>query len=395
MKMGLHHNFKQKPTSVLQGDQFCISRILARETSKGQSSRIFYRAAEGVPFKWEMNPGTPKNPQEEDVIPPLSPSPLMQSLGLPLPNVDDHDHEPNELSSLKTSMIWCLRKMVKKSIIISKKVEILGKRSKHQESSRFGDSNGEFVSYVKDSSFSSNSPYSSFSSNSRVVDTATIDGPFCCSPWNVPAILDEGSTRIYYCCHHKTAFAVEKDGSFLSKILARVSASDQFSGPLDNQHITPAGIPFTWEMQPGTPKIPPENELIPPPSPPPAVQSLALPRPRVHDAGENAKDSAWKTALLWIRKKKESENMQNGTSLRYHEKVEVCWSDEQYFDASFRESSVSVSSLTSSTPTLSRGGWRVSRIKRTFRGGYFSCGPWSRRDVLVFAKRKFKSFTSK
>ncbi|KAK6136981.1 hypothetical protein DH2020_029277 [Rehmannia glutinosa] len=142
---------KRKPTSVLQGDQFCISRILARETSKGQSSRIFYRAAEGVPFKWEMNPGTPKNPQEEDVIPPLSPSPLMQSLGLPLPNVDDHDHEPNELSSLKTSIILGLRKMVKKSIIISKKVE----------SSRFGDSNGEFVSYVKDSSFSSNSPYSS------------------------------------------------------------------------------------------------------------------------------------------------------------------------------------------------------------------------------------------
>lgn len=185
---------EQKPVSVLQGDGFCISRILARESSVGQSSRIFYRAAEGVPFKWEMQPGKPKNPQEEDAIPPLTPSPLMQSLGLPLPNLD-HD-DPKE-SSLKTSTIWRLRKMVKKRINsdIIKKLEILGRRSKQQESSRFGDSNGEFVTSVKDSSIFSNSS-SSFSPNSRVVDMSMIDGPFCRSPWNVPAILVRVTRRV-------------------------------------------------------------------------------------------------------------------------------------------------------------------------------------------------------
>lgn len=169
----------EKAVSVLdQGDEFCRNRILARKPSTGQSSRIFYRAAEGVPFKWEMQPGTAKNPQEEDVILPLCPSPLMQSLGLPLPNLD-HD-EPIE----KTSRIRRLKKMAMKRINsdIIKKVEIiLGRRSKLQESSRFGDCNEEFM--VKDSSFST---YSSFSSSFNVVDN---DGPFCCSPWNVPAIL--------------------------------------------------------------------------------------------------------------------------------------------------------------------------------------------------------------
>ncbi|KAI3444164.1 hypothetical protein Pfo_000829 [Paulownia fortunei] len=394
MELKNNHD-EQKIVSVLQGDGFYISRILARETSSGQSSRMFYRAAEGVPFKWEMQPGTPKNPQEEEAIPPLSPSPLMQSLGLSLPNVDDHD-EPKE-SALKTSIIWSLKKMVNKSIIsdISKKVELLGRRSKQQESSRFGDSNEEFVASVKDSSFSSNSSSSLFSSNSRVVDTSTIDSPFCCSPWNVPAILDEGNTRIYYCSQHKTAFAVEEDGSFLSRILSRVSAADQFSGPLQND-ITPAGVPFRWEMQPGTPKIPPENELIPPPSPPPAVQSLALPLPRLHAGEDKAKDSTWTRAWFWIRsdddKKKETGQMQNEISFRYHENMDVCSSDEE-FDASFRESG-SVSSSSSSFSSLSKGAWRVSKIRRSFQGSHFSCGPWSRRDILVFARRKFKSFTS-
>ncbi|KAL0302243.1 UNVERIFIED_CONTAM: hypothetical protein Sangu_2499700 [Sesamum angustifolium] len=377
MELGSNHDQeqKQKPVSVLQGDGYCISRILARESSVGQSSRIFYRSAEGIPFKWEMQPGTPKNPQEQDVIPPLSPSPLMQSLGLPLPNLD-HD-EPKETTA-KTSRIWSLKKMVKKSI----NLDLM--RSKQHESSRFGDSGGEFVGSAENSSFSSDASSSSF------LDSSTVDGPFCCSPWNIPVILDEGSTKIYYCSQHKTAFSVEENGSFLTRILSRISSGDQFSGPLNNE-ITPGGVPFRWETQPGTPKTTPEDDLIPPPSPPPAVQSLALPQRRLHVAGEPSNDSAWKRAWIWIKrsyKGKKSEKMQREISFRYNEKREICSSDDE-LNASFRRSA-SLSSVSSVAP-LSKGGWRVSRIRRNFQGGYFSCGPWSRKDILVFVRRKLKS----
>ncbi|PIN12851.1 hypothetical protein CDL12_14533 [Handroanthus impetiginosus] len=287
MELKNNHD-EQNTVSVLQGNGFRMSRILARESSVGQSSRMFYRAAEGVPFKWETQPGTPKNLQEDDIIPPVCPSPLMQSIGLPLPNVEDDD--PNE-TDLKTSKFWRLRKIMRKrmNFDISEKVEMLVRRNKHKESSSFGDFNKEFVDSVKDSRFSSNS--SSFSSRN--------DGPCCCSPWDVPAILDEGNTKVYYCSQHKTSFAEEEDGSFPSRILSRTSTGDQFSGK-----ISPAGIPFRWETQPGTPKSQPENELVPPPSPPPAVQNLALPRPRMHDDEENTKNSRWKRAWFWIRSKK-------------------------------------------------------------------------------------------
>ncbi|KAL8488911.1 hypothetical protein ACS0TY_024529 [Phlomoides rotata] len=368
MEVKANQHEDQKPVSVLdQGDEFCRNRILAREPSAGQSSRIFYRAAEGVPFKWEMQPGTPKNPQEEEAILPLCPSPLMQSLGLPLPNID-HDDE-----TTKKSRIWRLKKMAMKRINsdIVKKVEIvLGRRSKLQESSRFGDCNEEFM--VKDSSFST---YSS-SSSSNVVDN---DGPFCCSPWNVPAILEEGNTRIYYCSKHKTAFAVEEDGSFLSRILTRVSTGDQFSGPL-NSEVLPTGVPFRWETQPGMPTHPPENDLmIPPPSPPPVVLSLSLPP---YPTGEREKKSSWKRAWIWFRhrddKKKEIGKMQHEISFRCNQKMASDWE----FDASFRESG-SVSSIA----PLSRNG---SKIRRNFRGRYLSCGPWRKEDILVFARRKLK-----
>lgn len=149
---------------MLQGNGICINRILARESSVGQSSRTFYRSAEGVPFRWEMQPGTPKNPQEdEDFIPPICPSPLMQSLGLPLPNLDcDDDDEP----ASKTSKIRRLREMVKKRINMN---DILGRRrSKQQENSTFS---------------------SPFSTTNRIVDVSMVHAPFCCTPWNTPAIL--------------------------------------------------------------------------------------------------------------------------------------------------------------------------------------------------------------
>lgn len=206
---------------------------------------------------------------------------------------------------------------------------------------------------------------------------------------------EEGNTRIYYCSRHKTAFAVEEDGSILSRILTRVSTGDQFSGPL-TADIQPARVPFRWETEPGTPTHPPENDvMIPPPSPPPAVQSLTLPPPRPCFAGEREKKSTWKRAWIWLRhredKKKEIEQMKYEISFRFNEKMEISSSDWE-FDASFRESG-SVSSLSSIAP-LSRGGSSVSKSRRDFHGRYLSCGPWRKEDILVFARRKLKSLRS-
>ncbi|KAH6779457.1 oxysterol-binding 4B-like protein [Perilla frutescens var. hirtella] len=327
----------QKAVSVLQGDGVCMSRILGRESSSvgKTSSRIFYRSGEGVPFRWEMQPGTAKNPREdEDVIPPICPSPLMQSIGLPLPNLD---HDEGDFKRSK-KMRRRLREMVNKgmsSCDIIKKVAvdiISGRRSKHQPES----------------------------SSRRVLDVSMVDGPFCCSPWNIPAILDEGNRRVYYCSQHKNAFAVEEDDIFLSRlILSGVSSAEQFS-----DEISPAGIPFGWEMHPGTPKESPEKEVIPPPSPPPAVQSLSLPPAGGAGSRDTAKKSTWKNAWFWIRRcGKKKENNKIMISFRYHGKM-----DEE-LDASFRKSS--------------------SRNLQ-LRGKFFSCGPWNtyRRDFLFFAKKK-------
>lgn len=87
-----------------------LSFQISRESSIGQSSRIFYyRRGEGVPFEWERQPGTPKiNPSKEDVNiinTPLSPPPSFQNLGLPKPCF--HDHES------KRFKVWLSNKMKK------------------------------------------------------------------------------------------------------------------------------------------------------------------------------------------------------------------------------------------------------------------------------------------
>lgn len=75
----------QAPGSVLKGDKVFFQRVLSRNSSVGHSSQVSYdRRPEGVPFQWEMQPGTPKNlPTKEHDLPPLSPPPAVVSLGLP------------------------------------------------------------------------------------------------------------------------------------------------------------------------------------------------------------------------------------------------------------------------------------------------------------------------
>nr|KYP57470.1 hypothetical protein KK1_003734 [Cajanus cajan] len=66
-----------------------LSKILSRRTSLGCSSRLsYYRSGEGVPFKWERQPGIAKERPKED-LPPLSPPPALLSMGLPKPCIPE------------------------------------------------------------------------------------------------------------------------------------------------------------------------------------------------------------------------------------------------------------------------------------------------------------------
>lgn len=67
------------------------SKVISRTSSIGCSSRSIYysRTIEGVPFQWETQPGTPKDPPpHQDLLPPLSPPPAILSLGLPKPCIE-------------------------------------------------------------------------------------------------------------------------------------------------------------------------------------------------------------------------------------------------------------------------------------------------------------------
>ncbi|CAN7071725.1 unnamed protein product [Brassica oleracea var. botrytis] len=80
--------------------------------SRNSSIGYYYqRRSEGVPFKWEMQPGTPINTQTTEMIPPLSPPPAMLSLGFPKPSISveesNHSVFPAKLKLRKWKYIRC------------------------------------------------------------------------------------------------------------------------------------------------------------------------------------------------------------------------------------------------------------------------------------------------
>ncbi|WMV37192.1 hypothetical protein MTR67_030577 [Solanum verrucosum] len=237
---------------------------ISRELSVGHSSRIYYyRRGEGVPFEWEKQPGTPKiNPTKEDVNIPLSPPPSFQSIGLTKPCFDDHDES-------KHFKVWLTNKM--------KKLH----SSKRFVKSRDGDD-----------SFN-NSSSSSFDSNTKERDKFSRDlmeDSYCCNLTSMDK--EEGYRKM-----HKREEIGER--LFVERIVSRMSSVDQ-----SYYRSTVEGIPFKWEMQPGTPMAihTPQNEVIPPPSPPPMIQSLAFPKPCIpHHDQDNTPSNTWEKIKRMIK----------------------------------------------------------------------------------------------
>ncbi|KAI8019965.1 hypothetical protein LOK49_LG04G00287 [Camellia lanceoleosa] len=348
-----NNNAQKKPlTTVLQGDGFYFDRLLLRQSSIGQSSHIYYRNADGVPFQWEMQPGTPKNPPENDVIPPLTPPPAVHSLGLPKPCVVDQSN--NKGSNRWT--VWFWKKIKKKNVN--------GTGSGNFESSTVFNSEREFVGSPHDSSSLSSSSSSS-SSNCPAFQRDQLDGPLVCGHWNITKILSEGNIITCYCSTCKAVYVPQGNGFILSKIVSRNSSVGQSSRMY---YRSTEGVPFKWEMQPGKSKDPIKNEVIPPPSPPPAVQSHGLPRPCIEI--EQPKDSTMSRLWFWKKNNKNQQHKKVLKSIFYNSQNLESSSSNRESVAKLRNlSSLSLSSSSSSGSLV--------------QNRSFQCSPWRIKGTLV------------
>ncbi|XWS28105.1 hypothetical protein CRYUN_Cryun25bG0036800 [Craigia yunnanensis] len=194
----------EKRVSVIQGDELFFNRIISRNTSVDYSSRIYYyRSSEGIPFNWEMQPGTPKEPHEEDILPPISPPPAVLSLGLPKPCINIEAPKPSMKLRFK---FW---KQGKKNHG-NKKLDQAGSKGNNldlTESVKYSNyemcssDDGEFMASPRLSSSSSSSSFS-FSNglssrSSRLPNPSrpdsSLDRHYGCSPLNFSSILDRVS----------------------------------------------------------------------------------------------------------------------------------------------------------------------------------------------------------
>ncbi|WCJ42346.1 hypothetical protein M5689_023161 [Euphorbia peplus] len=185
------------------------SRVISRNTSLGCSSRVFYyrAAGEGVPFQWEMMPGTPKNPPKEDFLPPLSPPPAVLSLGLPKPCIEIEEEPNNKVISIRLSIkFWKYIKKIKgikrvyyqyrrnPNVNNTSNINSVNESGSDEGNFEFCSSDGDFMASPSRNSFystSSTSTSASFSNdNSRRLPGTmsarrdSIQEIHGCGPWN-------------------------------------------------------------------------------------------------------------------------------------------------------------------------------------------------------------------
>ncbi|KAJ7957329.1 hypothetical protein O6P43_023649 [Quillaja saponaria] len=149
-------NGHSKLDSLLNGDAVFVNKILSRKSSVGhQSSRSFYSwGNDGVPFNWELLPGQPiVPPNNEIILPPLSPPPPVSQKSqlqiLPRP-------KPPAVSSV--GFMYWLRKIFKRNKINTNKFQ---RESPSYKSSSSSNSDGDLSLSTYGSSYKSTSSSSS------------------------------------------------------------------------------------------------------------------------------------------------------------------------------------------------------------------------------------------
>lgn len=101
----------------------------------------------------------------------------------------------------------------------------------------------------------------------------------------------------------------------LNKIISRASSVGLSSRVYYRN--SKGAVPFKWEMQPGKAKNPPRNDVIPPPSPPPAVQNRWLAKHNRLPNPESYKESGSLSKLrFWKKKSKKFIQIQKGEERR-------------------------------------------------------------------------------
>lgn len=189
------------------------NNILSRNSSLGCSSRIYYyrsTGTQGIPFQWEMQPGTPKNPPpKEEALPPLSPPPAVLSLGLPKPCISDM--EPFKPRRRLIIRFWKkIRKNDHLLKITNKKsdqnINVLNDASDYKdETFEFCSSDCEFMSSSPARNSSSSSSSSLSFSNGLSRQSSRLHSPawhppsrstLNCSPWNISNVLVSLAKRV-------------------------------------------------------------------------------------------------------------------------------------------------------------------------------------------------------
>jgi hypothetical protein len=166
----------------------------------GCSSRLYYyrSAAEGVPFNWERQPGTPKHPpNDETLIPPLSPPPAARGLELPKPCFEQPKAQAATWPRLAIRF-WnkCKTNKQRKNTVNA--------CFRATGSDKFEKLEYFSSDYCSEFMASSSSSLSSLSfSNGPSVQSSRLEspgrdsfqGPLSCSPWKISAIVLSISRR--------------------------------------------------------------------------------------------------------------------------------------------------------------------------------------------------------
>ncbi|KAH7861385.1 hypothetical protein Vadar_025440 [Vaccinium darrowii] len=187
----MNNNDERKPVKLLEGDGFYFDRLLLKDTSIGNSSRIYYRSTtDGVPFQWERAPGTPKHEMKSEALPPLIPPPGVQRKGLP-PRPKNGDYQSKESSSKWKGWFWKKSKKKRDSNAIQRSVSCDVIADKFEMG---------FMSSIHESSFSASSSSSSpnrASLHSEVgLRRDSLDPRYVRSPWNITAIFFRVAKRV-------------------------------------------------------------------------------------------------------------------------------------------------------------------------------------------------------
>lgn len=118
----------------------------------------------------------------------------------------------------------------------------------------------------------------------------------------------------------------------LNKIISRASSVGLSSRVYYRN--SKGGVPFKWEMQPGMAKNPPRKDVIPPPSPPPAVQNRWLAKHnRLPNPESYKKSSSLSKLRFWKKKSKKTVHIQ-----RFEERPDVTAGVHKYETNEFGDS---------------------------------------------------------